>query len=55
MAVLGKWTQADMPVVEATGRAQDTTASIPNLAFLLLPLLTPEQISKYFLLVSLRI
>lgn len=52
MAVLGKGTETDMPVVEATGKAQDTTVSIPNLVFLLLPLLTPEQGSEYFLLVS---
>lgn len=52
MAVLGKMTETDMPVVEATGKAQDTTVSIPKLVFLLLPLLTPEQRFENFLLVS---
>lgn len=46
MAVLGKGTETDMPVVEATGKAQDTTV------FLLLQLLIPEQGSEFFLLVS---
>ncbi|KAI9530019.1 hypothetical protein NQZ68_008258 [Dissostichus eleginoides] len=52
MAVLGKGTETDMPVVEATGKAQDTTECIPNLVFLLLPLLTPKKRSKYSPLVS---
>lgn len=42
MAVLGKGTKTHMPVVEATGKAQDTTVSIPNLLFRLPPLLPPE-------------
>lgn len=52
MAVRGKGTETDMPVVEAIGKARDTTVSIPNLLFLLLPLLTPDQGSVYVLLVS---
>lgn len=32
MVGLGKETKTDMPVVEATGKARDTTASIPNLS-----------------------
>lgn len=42
MASLGKGTKTHMPVVVATGKAQDTTVSIPNLLFRLPPLLPPE-------------
>lgn len=43
MAVPGKGTETDMPVVEATGKTRDTAASIPNFVFLLLPVFTPEH------------
>lgn len=45
MAVLGKWTERHASGREATGEPQDTTVSIPDFVFLLLPILTSADLN----------